>query len=307
MSRRAQLLNFWLRWTEKPHLARIESPLRLRRSFELKSRLFFRRARGTRWRADEVGGVPVLRIEPWPPAAPGAPCLLYLHGGGYMFGSPRTHLAMVSQIVARTGFSACLPRYRLAPEHPFPAAVEDALAVLGALGHAPSGVILGGDSAGGGLALSVLAEALARGGPVPRACFALSPLTDLTFSGESVRGNARADVMLPAARAEEMAALYLADTPRDDPRASPLFARFEGAPPVWLAVGDTEILLDDTRRMEARLRAAGVAVEEVIARDLPHVWPFFHGYIPEAGQTLDALAGWLAGVATREEARSGDS
>jgi acetyl esterase/lipase len=154
-------------------------------------------------------------------------------------------------------------------------------------------VILGGDSAGGGLALALLGEVLRQGLPVPRGCFALSPLTDLTFSGQSLRSNAASDVMLPAGRAAEMAQIYLQGATADDPRASPLFADFTGAPPVWLCAGDTEILLDDTRRMAARLRAQGATVTEIIEHDLPHVWPYFHTLLPEARETLHALAAWI--------------
>jgi len=293
MSLRARLLNLSLRFFEKPHLAKADDPVALRDGFERKARFWFRAPRGSRFERDMIGG----RAAIWalgPGVARGrGPVLLYFHGGGYVFGSPTTHRAMLARLSALTGMPACLPDYRLAPEHPFPAAVEDGLAALSALAGRPGGVALGGDSAGGGLALAVLGASLAQAGPVPRALFAFSPLTDLTFSGESFRRNARAEVVLPANRAHQAAEMYLQGADPRDPRASPLFADFTGAPPVWLAAGDTEILLDDTRRMAARLRAQGVAVTESIARDLPHVWPLFQGLIPEADATLSGLAGWL--------------
>ena len=293
MSLRARLLNLSLRVFEKSHLARAEDPAALREGFERKARFWFRPPRGSRFIRDRIGGGPALRV-----LGPGVdlgdgPVILYFHGGGYVFGSPDTHRAMLARLSAPSGMPACLPAYRLAPEHPFPAAVEDGLAALSALADHPGGVVLGGDSAGGGLALAVLGAALAQSGPVPRALFAFSPLTDLTFSGESFRRNARADAMLPASRAHETADMYLQGADARDPRASPLFADFTGAPPVWLTAGDTEILLDDTRRMAARMRAQGVDVTVRIARDLPHVWPMFGGYIPEAQATLTDLAGWL--------------
>jgi acetyl esterase/lipase len=217
---------------------------------------------------------------------------MYLHGGAYVFGSARTHRAMLARLSERTGLPACLPDYRLAPEHRFPAALEDALSAYIAL-SAQRDIILGGDSAGGGLALALLAEILKHGLRKPLAVFCFSPLTDLTFSGASIQANARAEVVLPAARSGELAKMYLGDANPGDPRASPLFARFTGAPPVWITAGDTEIMLDDTRRMADRLREEGGQVTEVIAQDLPHVWPIFSPLLPEATATLDALACWI--------------
>lgn len=293
MSLRGRLLNLQLRFFEKPHLARARDPAEIRAGFETKARLFFHGPRGSRFEPGRLADVPVTwAIGPGVTREAG-PVLLYFHGGGYVFGSPATHRAMLARLSHLTGLPACLPDYRKAPEHGFPDAVEDGLAVLNALGPHPGGVILGGDSAGGGLALAVLAEARRRGGPPPRAAFAFSPLTDLTFSGASLAQNAQTDVMLPAARTGEMAKMYLQGADPRDPRASPLFADFTGAGPVWICAGDTEILLDDTRRMATALRAQGVAVTEVIERDLPHVWPLFQWLLPEAGATLRDLAGWI--------------
>jgi acetyl esterase/lipase len=289
-----RLLNPWLRVTEKRRLAREADPAALRRSFEIRARLFFPPPRGTRLARGELSDVPVQWVTARGVARRTGPLLLHFHGGGYVFGSSDTHRGMLGRLSAVTGLPACLPDYRLAPEHPFPAALEDALAVWHALGGRPGGVVLGGDSAGGGLALALMGEILRLGLPPPLGLFALSPLTDLTLSGESLRGNARADVMLPAARAAEGVSLYLDGAAPDDPRASPLFADFRGAPPAWLAVSDTEILLDDTRRMAARLGHDGVDVTEVVTRDLPHVWPFFQPVLPEANATLRQLGGWIS-------------
>lgn len=284
-------LNLWLRLTEKPHMARADEA-GLRRSFETKARLFFYAPRGTRMGWETLGGIAVRRVAARG-AYEGGPVILYLHGGGYAFGSPLTHQAMLGALSVRSDCPAVLPRYRLAPEYPFPAAPEDALAVYEALAAQGHGVILGGDSAGGGLALALLGEILRLGLPVPLGAFAFSPLTDLSYSAPSIRDNAATDVVLPAERCDGRAAKYLAGADPLDPRASPLFADFRGAPPVWLCAGTTEILLDDTRRMANRLRAQGVAVTEVIETDLPHVWPLFHNLLPEARRTLDELAVWI--------------
>ena len=298
MSLRRVLLNRYLRLVEKRRWARVEDPEDIRRAFERQARWFFHGPRSTRRERRRLtqDGRQIPALWARAPGAAEGPVLLYFHGGGYIFGSPRSHAAMLARLSALTGLPACLPDYRLAPEHRFPAAFDDCLGAYAVLAHHPGGVILGGDSAGGGLALAVLAAILRQGLPAPRGVFAFSPLTDMRFSGESFRTNAEADALLPAARAGEMAGMYLAGADPDDPRASPLRADFTGAPPVWLTVGDTEILLDDTRRMEAHLRAQGVDVTCVIEHDLPHVWPLFHDLLPEARETLGKLAAWVTSL-----------
>ncbi|SFR08357.1 alpha/beta hydrolase [Poseidonocella sedimentorum] len=304
MSWQRPLLNRWLRLTERPVLAK-GAPETVRRNLETKSRLFFRPPRAAEVRRETVGGVPALVVGAERPGA--GPRILYLHGGGYVFGSARTHHGLLGKISQMTGLEAVLPDYRLAPEHPFPAAFDDALAAYRAMAAAPGGVIIGGDSAGGGLALALLAEILRQGLPKPLGVFAFSPLTDMTFSGRSFSENAARDVMLPAARASEMGEMYLGDADPRDPRASPLHAGFNGAPPVWLTVGRTEILRDDTLRMAETLRAEGVEVDEIIEGDLPHVWPIFHSYLPEARATLRHLAAWIRPLATTAAPRPDES
>ncbi len=296
MSLRARLLCGWLRQTEKRIIARAEQPATLRRHMERSARLFFHPPRGTTF--DDVSltesDLAATRITPMDAA--GGPLILYFHGGGYIFGSPSTHRAMVAHLAARTRLCAVLPRYRLAPEHPFPAASEDALAAYRAVMDHTGGVILGGDSAGGGLALGLLAQIGALGWPQPLGTFCFSPLTDMTFSGPSFAANAKIDPLLPADRARDMARMYILDGDADDPRASPLNADFTAAGPVWLTAADTEILLDDTRRMTDRLMEQGVDVTCVIEAGLPHVWPLMHALLPEARQTLDGLAGWITSL-----------
>ena len=296
MSLRRILLNGYLRLTEKPYLARVQRPEALRRSFESKARLFFHGPFGTRYGKGEIAGIPVTTVRAPMVAEDDGPLILYFHGGGYVFGSPRTHRAMLAMLSRAARAPACLPDYAKAPERPFPAGFEDGLAVYRAVMDRPGGVVLGGDSAGGGLALALLAEICRRDLPRPRGCFALSPLTDLTHSGESLTRNAQADVMLPADRAVELADMYLQGAAPEDPRASPLWAGFKGAPPVWLSAGDTEILLDDTRRMTAHLRDEGVTVTEIIEHDLPHVWPMLHNALPEGRDTLTRIGAWISSL-----------
>ena len=291
MSALRPLLNTYLRYTEKPHLRRVSTPAQLRRSFEAKARLFFHAP----WSMQTEWGMLAGRDALWarPRRADADVTLLYFHGGGYVFGSPRTHAAMVAALAKRAGATAVLPSYPLAPEHPFPAALDHARAAYEACQAQGRAVVMGGDSAGGGLVLSLLAHLLAEGAAMPRAVFAFSPLTDLTFSGPSFRDNAEADVELPAERANELAQMYLGDTDPRDQRVSPLFADFTGAPPIWITAGDTEILRDDSRRMIDRLLSVQVDATYVEERDLPHVWPIFHNTLPEARRTLDILAAWL--------------
>ena len=291
------LLNTWLRLTEKPHLRRVQDHVEMRRSFEAKARLFFHAPRGTQQSKRHLGGRPVLAVQP--PQVSNATVILYLHGGGYVFGSPRTHAAMIARLCKEAECRAILPDYRKAPEHPFPAGLDDALAAYLELlseGEAPENIVLGGDSAGGGLALALLVRLLSEGHPLPAGLFSFSPLTDLTYSGASVSRNAEAEVMLPADRALELTASYIGTASRDHPWVSPLFADFTGAPPIWLTVGSTEILLDDSRRLTERLKAQRVNVSMQYEDDLPHVWPIFHNTLPEARATLRSLANWINAV-----------
>lgn len=292
MSAIKPVLNAWLRWIEKPYLARVQDPGKLRRSFEQKARYIFTAPPRTTSRKDSIAGVPVLHVAGDGVTAEG-PLLLYFHGGAYTFGSARTHLGLMGALSKRVGWPGCLVDYRLAPEHPFPAAIDDVRAVYAAVADHPGGVIIGGDSAGGGLALALLGDILARGLPQPRAVFAFSPVTDLAFPNPSFVENRDADVLLPASRAKEMTDIYLGEVSPTDPLASPVHADFTGAPPVWICVGTTEILRDDTKVMAEKLRAQEVMVHEVIGDDLPHVWPFFQRLLPEARATLDDLADWL--------------
>lgn len=286
-------LNAWLRYSEKPVLKKTDDPLAIRRRFEKKSKIYFHAPLGTRETLMTLGGRPALRVRP--PRTRTDNLILYFHGGGFVFGSPRTHAPMVTSLARRCRSQAILADYRKAPEHLFPKAVDDAEAAYLDLSSklAPEKIVLGGDSSGGGLALSLLARLIARGHALPAGVFCLSPLTDLTFSGKSFHENAQSEVILPAERAEELTALYLGDQDPKHPEASPLFADFSGAPPIWLRAGSTEFLRDDTVRMAEHLTAQGVEVDMRIEHDLPHVWPMFHNVLPEARQTQTEASEWI--------------
>lgn len=296
MSLQARLLNQWLRLTEKPQLARATDPMAFRRTFETKARFFFHPPIGTRREWEPLGNGRAFRVTP--PRCATAPVILYFHGGGYVFGSPRTHAAMLATLAKDVEAVAFLPEYPLAPEAPYPAAIaraEDAYSALLAKGMNPNEIVLGGDSAGGGLTLALLNRLLAKKSPLPAGVFAFAPLVDMRFSGASFVAKAQSDVVLPAQRAHDMANYYLAGHNPDDPDVSPLNGAFDGAPPVWLAVSDSEILYDDSMRMAARLEEQKVSVTMHVAHDLPHVWPIFHNVLPEARSTLRDLAQWIKG------------
>lgn len=289
MSLRLTILNVLLHRIARPLLKRTKTPERARRDFAIAARFVFRGPRSGAVRVDR-GGVPCLDVRP--PGSGDGPVLLYLHGGGYITGSARTHLAMVGALARQAGLRAVLPDYRLAPEAPFPAAFEDALAVWDALcaqGVAPGGILLGGDSAGGGLALALLSHVVTRG-ERPAGLFAFSPWTDLTLTGGSLSENAHLDAVLPVERVEELRSMVAPGADLADPRLSPLFAAFEGAPPIYLQVSKTEILRDDTLRLERRLKDAGVDVRCDIWPDAPHVWQLFRVWVPEADEALVRVA-----------------
>ncbi|MFC6636503.1 alpha/beta hydrolase fold domain-containing protein [Sulfitobacter sp. JBTF-M27] len=298
MSLRARLLNIWLRRVEKPLMARASDPVQLRQRFERTARIIFHAPRGTQmqWYVIEHAQRRVEALEIVPPELNEDAVLLYIHGGGFVFGSPRTHAAMAAQLCKRLHARAVLPRYRLAPEAPFPAAFDDvrlAWDALCASGVRPDQIVIGGDSAGGALALSLLGQLISEKAPLPAGVFCFSPLTDLTYSGQSFQKNAEVEVLLAASRAADTSAQYLKGHSKTDPRVSPLWAKYDGAPPVWITVGDTEILYDDARRLAARLAEANVDVTLEERHDLPHVWPIFHNILPEARDTLDDLAIWI--------------
>jgi epsilon-lactone hydrolase len=295
------LLNPWLKTVEKPHFSRARDPDKTRRRFRLQARLFFCDPPYACYLPAEAGKVPGLWANARPVAGvserPGV--ILYFHGGAYVFGAPDTHRAMLARLSSLTGLATFLPDYRLAPEFPFPAAIEDALAAYKGLlnhGYAPERIFLGGDSAGGGLMLGLLHLIGQSDLPRPAGAFAFSPWCDLTLSGESLRTNARKDPVLPAGRLGELRDMYLAGSDPQDPRVSPLFGDFTGAPPVFFQVGDTEILLDDSQRLEARMCSQNVRMRLDIWPDAPHVWQLFQGRLTAADKALEEVAGFLNGL-----------
>lgn len=250
---------------------------------------------GTSFVPADAGGVPV----EWT-AAPGASeerTILYLHGGGYVIGSIKTHRSLVSRLSAASGARALSVEYRLAPEHPFPAAVEDATCAyrwLLAQGADPARVVVAGDSAGGGLTLATLVALRDAGDPLPAAAVCLSPWVDLEGLGESMTSKADADPMVQREGLLEMAAHYLAGADPRTPTAAPLHADLAGLPPLLIHVGTAETLLDDSTRFAEKARAAGVDVELEPWDEMVHVWHAFAPLLPEAEQAIARVGEYVA-------------
>ncbi|MEQ9517837.1 MAG: alpha/beta hydrolase [Parvibaculum sp.] len=222
--------------------------------------------------------------------------LLYFHGGGYVMGSPTSHANLTARLATAAGARVVSFDYRMAPESPFPAAVDDGLAAYKALldqGLAPSKLAIGGDSAGGGLTFATLIKARDAGLPMPAAAIGLSPWTDLTCSSETYTSRADADPMITSAGIAEIAGVYLAGKPASDPLASPLLGDLKGLPPMLLQVGDAEVLLDDSRSFEKKAQAAGVDCSLQIWDRMIHVWHAFFPMLPEGEQAIVQLGEFL--------------
>jgi monoterpene epsilon-lactone hydrolase len=225
-----------------------------------------------------------------------APVLLFLHGGGYLAGSASTHRPLAASLGRRLGARVLLPDYRLAPEHPFPGAVEDALSCYRFLlesGVAPERIVVAGDSAGGGLTVSLALAARAAGLPLPSAMACFSPWTDLANTGASIDENEERCSMLRRGAVERAASAYLAGASPHDPLASPLYAELAGLPPLLVHSSADELLRDDGVRLASRARAARVVTEFRLFARVPHAWQHFERVLPEARASLDAAARFL--------------
>ncbi len=246
------------------------------------------------FRPVDAGGVPA----EWT-AAPGASddrCVVYFHGGAYVMGSLDSHRLLVSQISRAAGVRVLSVDYRLAPEHPHPAAVEDAMAAYRFVreGGLPArSVAFAGDSAGGGLTLGSLVALRDAGEELPAAAVAISPWLDLALTGDSLETRADEDPMLDPEQAGMLAAAYLAGADPRTPTASPLYADPAGLPPLLLQVGTAEVLLDDSVRFAERAREAGADVELQVWDDMIHVWHAFFPVLPEGARAIEGIGAFL--------------
>ncbi len=222
--------------------------------------------------------------------------VLYLHGGGYTIGSIRTHRHLAAAIALEAHARVLLVDYRLAPEHPFPAAIDDAMAAwqwLVAQAGGPARCSIVGDSAGGGLTMATLVRARSEGLALPACAVTMSGWFDLALAGDTMATRASVDVMCQQAGLDRMATAYLGAGDRRHPWASPLYASLSGLPPLLVQVGDAEVLLDDSRSLVAAARAAGVEVSLEVWDDMIHVFQGFASAFPEGREALRRVGSFI--------------
>ncbi len=251
-------------------------------------------AAGVAVRKDSIAG---LHAE-WliPGGAPDHKLLLYWHGGAYVMGSCDSHRPFVSHIARAAGIRALLPEYRLAPEHPFPAAIEDAVGVYRSLlqqGFEPANIAVAGDSAGGGISVAMLVSLREAGDPLPGALVLLSPLLDLSGQGDSMLTRVHQDPWFNPDILPIVARHYCGDVGLTDPLVSPVFADASGMPPTLIQVGNDEILLSDAERFAENIRASGGQVDVDVWPGMWHVWQMFIGLMPESRQAVEKLGSFI--------------
>jgi len=252
--------------------------------------------RRTGLRIHPAVGAPVPAEWITPLAAAPRHTMLFLHGGGYLMCSPHTHRTLTTFFARQLPTRVLVPHYRLAPENPFPAGLDDALACyrwLRAQGIPAREIVLAGDSAGGGLVLGMLLALRDAGEELPAAAAILSPWTDLAATGTSLITNTFSEVWFYGESVAIAAKLYLGSTPATHPLASPLYADLRGLPPLIIHASESEAVRDDSVRFAAKAHDAGVPVELKIWPGLPHVWQAFIPFLPEARQSLDEIVEFL--------------
>ncbi len=237
-----------------------------------------------------VNGVPAEWISA--PESQESRVVLYLHGGGYLFGSARTHRVMLAHLARAAKARVLALDYRLAPEIPFPAPVEDSVSAyqwLLSQGVSPRKIVFGGDSAGGGLVVAAMVALRSVGEPMPAAGVCISPWADMEATGQSYTTNAENDPSVSRERILKIAGVYLDGKDPRAPLASPIHADLTGLPPLLLQVGGIEVLLDDSTALKSRAKEAGVSVEMEVWDDMPHVWHHFAPILPEARKAIGKI------------------
>ncbi|MFZ3582910.1 alpha/beta hydrolase [Loktanella sp. DJP18] len=290
------------RLVQKPLLALVRSPAIMRRLFTLNAIIGVRTPKGLTLTPLRLGGRTCTLCNMGQRHDHGT--LLYIHGGAFVIGNLRGYRHLVAALGQRAGMRAVFLNYRRAPEHPFPAALDDAEAAWRALVADPDTgpLSLAGDSAGGNIALALLHRIIAKGLPLPAAVAVLSPVTDLRLLNESLAANRRHDPLVSTRWGARGVAAYLNGADPEQPEASPILGDFTGAPPVLIHADTTEVLFDDARLMADRLRCQGVDVTLACQTGLPHVWHMSVGRTPEADASVAEVADFLAAHATKAPA-----
>jgi acetyl esterase/lipase len=274
-----------------PHLTIQEQRTR----FDEMARRGIRIPKGVTVHSVQVDGVHAEWVEP--AGVNTQKTILYLHGGGYCLCSIDTHRGLAARLALTSRMQVLIIAYRLAPENPFPAALEDALTAYRWLlrqGISPQQIAIGGDSAGGGLTISSSVSLRDAGEPLPAALFLLSPWTDLTFSGDSIRTRKKADpIFNHNDDSFKFAPSYLGFHDPTNPSISPLFADLAGLPTTLIQVGNDEILLDDSTRLEKKMTAAGVDAHLEIWKDMWHVFQVFAPFAPESQLAIEKIGHFL--------------
>jgi monoterpene epsilon-lactone hydrolase len=291
---RTHLINFAIRNLAKRRLAACRTPLDVRKAFSATPPLT---PRSVRFSQATLGGVSGEWAEPKKGAA--SFTLLYLHGGGYAGMSARSHRGITGGFALR-GFRVFTPDYRLMPEHIFPAALNDVAAVWFALRAQVEGpIFVAGDSSGGGLAVALLLKLRDQREHGPNAACLFSPWTDFAVTGASLIVNRDRDPMQVPDCLRMLAKAYFGDADPRTPLVSPIYGDLTGLPPLSIFVGADEILLDDSRRLAERARAAAVVVDLRVYPDMPHAWPLLHAIMPEGRQALDEATASMQAAALR--------
>jgi acetyl esterase/lipase len=227
----------------------------------------------------------------------GRSTVLYLFGGGYVASSPATRRTLAGHLARAAGARVAVPDYRLAPEHPFPAALEDATDayrwLITEAGVDPRTMVVAGDSAGGGLALATMLSVRGEGLPLPAGAVAISPWVDLALAGESLDAQADTDLTVTRADLERKAREYLDGADPRNPLASPLYGDLTGLPPLLVVVGADEALLDDSIRLVRKAGVAGVQTTLIIEPEMQHAFPIFAGRMPEADAAIAGIGEWI--------------
>jgi monoterpene epsilon-lactone hydrolase len=296
MSLRAELLRLSLKTVKivKAARNRRDVPIaNMRRRLALIEPIVPRPPAGTKTTTIDIDGINA--VETLVRQARTDRCVLYFHGGGYSFGSAPLVRDFTWRLGVATGASVLYFDYRLAPEHPFPAAIEDASKVYHWLvGRTnPARIVFVGDSAGGGLVIATLHKMRDEGFALPRAAVAISPWTDLALTGASLQRNAKSDPMMDVKRLPAFVRHYLGQADPRHPYASPLYGDAAGLPPMLIQVGSDEILRDDAIRMAAKLRQAGCDVELEEWPRMPHVWHHYARLIPEGRRAIERIGAFV--------------